>query len=299
MITALTWLWKQPGSRTVYNELHVAIWADMVSRNLTLPHELACVTEHRQGIPPNVRVIDPPHDFDAIRIPTWRDHRPQCLRRLAMFRKDAAELFGGDRLICFDLDCVIGGSLDSLFAGDEDFRIAKGTAPSRPYNGSLISLRAGSRTSVYDQFTPEGAAEAGRRFVGSDQAWLAHILGPDEPVWTADDGLAFHGASAAEEPRIKFYPGSTKPWDAKDEWTRRHYRRVRTGKCLILGYGPSLWRDVGRVLDGPKFEAVIASPEAAEHWSGDLLAVAGTNSEAAHIAFMHGFDDVTWCGVAR
>ncbi|QDZ10527.1 hypothetical protein [Devosia ginsengisoli] len=68
------------------------------------------------------------------------------------------------------------------------------------------------------------------------------------------------------------------------------------GRCLILGYGPSLWDDVERALDGGDFAAVIASPEAAEHWPGEVLAIAYDDDHADRIARSCGFEDTTWCG---
>jgi hypothetical protein len=49
--------------------------------------------------------------------------------------QDAADIFG-ERFVCMDLDCVIGGPLDPLFDRPEDLVLFKGTAPDRPYNGS-------------------------------------------------------------------------------------------------------------------------------------------------------------------
>lgn len=268
----------------------------MVGRHLSIPHTFACVTDHTEGLDSHIEVIEPPRDFEHVKSETWPAFRPQCYRRLAMFRHDAAAMFGADRLISLDLDIVIGGALDELFGGDWDFRIARGTAEGRPYNGSIIGLRCGARPQVYEQFSPERAAEAGRRFVGSDQAWMADILGPNELVWDASDGLAFHNTWDAPDRRILAFTGAMKPWNCKDPWARQHYRKRDAGRCLLLGYGPTLWADVDRALDEP-FDAVIASPEAAEHWPGRIAAVAETNEHAAELAWMLGFDETVWCGL--
>lgn len=298
MLTALCWYWIQPEGRTRYQPVHILIWADMIRRHLTVPHRLACVTNEAIDIP-GVDIIRPPKDFENVRIPTWPEHRPQCLRRLSMFRPDAAEIFG-EEILCLDLDMVAGDSLDPLVSSAGDFKIACGSTAGRLYNGSAIYLRAGSRVRVYQDFTPERAAEAGRLHLGSDQAWLAHCL-PGEETWGEADGLVFHGAPRSPETvrRLMFFPGQSKPWVSNDPWVRKHYRRSPQGRCLMLGYGPSLWRDAERALDQGSYDAVIASPEAAEHWPGKILAVARDDHHADRLAYMHGFDDVTWCGKAR
>jgi hypothetical protein len=299
-LTVLTWLWSQPGGRTEYRAEHVNIWAAMVRRHLAMPHRIACVTDMPQGIDPRIEIIAPPGEFEDVRIPTWGPERPQCLRRLAMFRRDAADIFG-ERFVCMDLDCIIGEALDPLFEGDVDFRICKGTRRDRPYNGSMMMLRAGARPKVYENFTATGARVAGQHFVGSDQAWISHILGPNEATWSLEDGVIWHVGWRCHSPRLMFFPGFTKPADfvvlGKDEWMNEHYRGDAEGRCMVLGYEDGLWRDVEAALEAGPIAAVIASPEAAEHWPGPVLAVAETNAAAARIARMHGFTDIAWCGV--
>jgi hypothetical protein len=299
VIRILTWFWAQPGGRTEYTAFHVNIWADMVRRHLSMPHTLACVTDTPEGIDSSIEIIEPPRDFETIRIPTWPEFRPQCLRRLAMFHKDAGQRFG-ERFVCMDLDCVIGGPLDPFFDTDADFKMTPGTRPSRPYNGSMMLLTAGSRPQVYDRFTPEGAAQAGELFVGSDQAWISHVLGPDEQVWSTDDGLGWYGRRPPETATLMFFPCPMKPWEVAatgmKPWISEHYRRSHQGKALILGYDDTLWCDVDQALNSGPYDAVISSPEAAEHWPGEILAVVRTNDEAAWIARMHGLEP-TWCGV--
>jgi hypothetical protein len=298
-ITVLTWLWSQPQGRTKYTAEHVNIWADMARRNLSLPHKLACVTNTPAGIDPSIEIIEPPRDFEAVRIPTWIESRPQCLRRLAMFRPDAAEIFG-ERFVCMDLDCVIGGSLDSFFDTDADFKMTPGTRSTRPYNGSMMLLTAGARPQVYEQFTQEGAAKAGELFVGSDQAWISHILGPGEQVWGLEDGLAWYGRPKPKDMKLMFFPCAAKPWEiamvGRNSWIAQNYRRSPCGKALVLGYEDNLWVDVERAMASGTYDAVISSPEAAEYWPGEICAIVRTNEEAAMIARMHGLEP-TWCGV--
>lgn len=213
MITVVSWLWAQPEGRTTYRPEHVWLWADMVSRNLVMPHRLACVTTETD-LPPSVERIDPPGEFEDVQ-PKWGVRKPNCFRRLVMFKRNAAKTFGR-RFVSMDLDVVIGGQLDPLFDRREDLVLYKGTAPARPYNGSMMLIKAGCRPQVYDDFDQAGADASGEAFHGSDQAWLAHKLGPNEAVWTEADGI-YHWVEYLKavkrcRPKVLFFPGKTKPW---------------------------------------------------------------------------------------
>lgn len=231
MINVLTWYWRQPGGRAEYLPEHVNRWAQMVRANLSMPHRIACVTEHPEGIDPSIRLIRPPRDFENVRIPTWGDKKPQCLRRLAMFAPDAGKKFG-ERFVCMDLDCVIAGPLDPLFNVPDDFKMMIGTAPKlRPYNGSMLLMTAGARPQVYTEFTPERATLAGKHFLGSDQAWIAFSLGWGEKSWDERDGAVWFSPRYSMQPpscRVMFFPGTIKPWTVAghrplDHWVRQRY----------------------------------------------------------------------------
>lgn len=304
MLTVLTWLWSQPGGRATYTAEHVNIWAAMVRRHLKLPHRLACVTDMPDGIASHVDIIAPPGDFTGWAMPTWAGDKPQCLRRVALFAPDAAPRFG-DRFVSMDLDCVIAGKLDPLFSRPESIVLYKspaGPSPNpRPYNGSMLMMTAGARPHVYADLTPEGAQHAGRLYQGSDQAWISHALGAGEATWSEADGVAWWGRWDGDAVRLLFFPGHPKPWTLIDSeaFIAAHYRGARRGRCLILGYGRTLWRDVAQALGGGRFEAVIASPEAARHWPNRVLAIAADDLEAERLAIMHGFADWVFCGRSR
>lgn len=272
----------------------------MIRKHLTLPHTLAVITDVPGDFGEGVEVIAPPGEFEDVRLPRWGTGRPQCLRRLSMFRRDAADLFGADRIVCTDLDLVVCGSLDPVLDIADDFKITHGTHRTRAYNGSLMSLRLGSRPQVYEKFTPEKAVEASLLHVGSDQSWIAHCL-PGEKTWTPADGVRFWTQhQPAEDARVIFFAGAQKPWTlaaiGRERAVAQHYRGERGDRCLMLGFGPNLWDDVAAAVDGDRFGAVIASPEAAAHWPGPVLAVADDDAHAERLAAMHGFEQLTWCG---
>jgi hypothetical protein len=224
-------LWRQDRSRATYTAHHVNVWADMVRRNLSMSHKISCVTDTPEGIDPSVEIITPPGDFLDIANPKWANGKPQCYRRLSMFRRDAGKIFS-KRFVSIDLDCVIAGPLDPLFDRKEDLVLFNGTHPSRAYNGSMMLIKAGCRPKVFEDFNQEAALESGARFCGSDQAWLMHKLGPNEATWGEADGVSFFGghyrisSRRQKKPTIMFFPGSRKPWQLKrlDPFISNNYR---------------------------------------------------------------------------
>lgn len=297
MLRILTWFWQQNGGRARYTAQHVNIWAAMVRRNLSIPHVISCVTDIPEGIDPSIEIIAPPRDFEDWRIPSWGKDKPQCLRRISMFAPDAAKTFG-ERFVCMDLDCVVTGALDPMFDTDSPFKIAIGTGKGRPYNGSMMLITAGARSQVYERFSLAGAIEAGRNFVGSDQAWIMHCLGPNEQTWGREDGLAYWSDwRRNSKARVTFFPGSTKPWGITDPYLRSHYRDFRPGRCMILGHGPTVWADAEAVMATGPVAGIVASPEAAAHLPADkVLGTAFSDAGLEDMARMLGFDDVVFCG---
>jgi hypothetical protein len=231
LINVLTWLWRQEGVRVSYTAEHVNIWADMVRRNLSMKHKISCVTNMPEGIDSSINIIPLPTEFADVK-PAWGPHKPNCFRRLAMFRKDAAKTFG-KRFLCMDLDCVIAGPLDPLFDRKEDLVLFEGTDPSRPYNGSMMLITAGCRPQLYDDFDQAGADVSGAKFHGSDQAWIAHKLGWNEATWGEADGVwhwkRYWPLSKKVHPTILFFPGKRKPWEF-----RKIFPFIRDNYCLTM-----------------------------------------------------------------
>lgn len=298
-LTVLTWLWKQPESRTVFTADHVNIWAAMVRRYCNIDIDLACVTDMPKGIDKSIRIIKPPNEFEDIYLPRWTNGRPQCLRRISMFRPDAADIFG-ERFVCMDLDCVIANSLDGLFSSKEDFRICKGTAKDRPYNGSLLLMTAGCRPKVYTNLNQENAIDASARFLGSDQAWIAHALGGLEAKFTPDDGIIWSTGWFKPDSKIMFFPGSKKPWDfvreGKNNWILENYYDNEKGRGIYLGNDVSVWDDASSAMDEP-YCGIIATPETAKYLPNRINAIAYCD-EAERLGRMLGYN-LVFCGVGE
>lgn len=226
MLSILTWLWSQPAARYRYTAHDVNVWAAMVSRHLTLPHRLACVTDMPEGIDPSIDIIPLPDVLGDLHSTVWtaRHHDgPQCWRRLHLWHPDAAQWYG-ERFVSMDLDCVITGSLDPLFDRREDVVLYRGTSAKRPYNGSMLLMTAGARPQVFLRATQAEVNRATNRYIGSDQALISYVLGRGEATWGKADGVEWfrpcdyehRGARPPSRMRVMFFPGPVKPVHVAD-----------------------------------------------------------------------------------
>jgi hypothetical protein len=251
-LTCLSWLWSQDRTIYRYTAEDVNTWASMVSRHLTLPHRLACVTNTPKGIDSSVEILPLPEI--AVSSSRWPSSKglPQCFRRLDLWRADAAKTYG-ERIVSMDLDCVVTGSLDSLFDRPDDVVMCQGKAGKAFYNGSMLLLKAGARPEVFERISQQEIAVATERHLGSDQAWIGHVLGPNEATWTENDGVYRYSVQQFPAPvknrhnfaysrkalplqelnpkppenmRILFFAGAYKPRDLKSSYPfiERAYR---------------------------------------------------------------------------
>lgn len=208
MLRVVLWLWHGAGGAWGrYGIEHANRCARMVRANLSLPHELVCITDIAE---------DGAAYFDAgIRlVQIWNDlaDRGRCWRRLKAFAPEMTDIIG-ERWAWIDLDCVILGDLAPLFERPEDLVLWRSQSTRAPYNGSMVLHTAGTMPEIWERYSPHVAVN----YPGSDQAWFAHCLGANMPVWTDRDGvLAYnrYGRRCRHGPpdgaRVMFFPGSVK-----------------------------------------------------------------------------------------
>lgn len=235
MLSVVCWKWvPRANYRSKFNAEHVNTLAAMVERHFHAPYEVVCVTDNWKGIDSSVRIV-PLWDTWS-RIPNPHGGlNPSCYRRLKAFDSAMAHTLG-QRFVSVDLDVVITGDVTPLWTRKEDFVIWGDQVKGTPYNGSMWLMTAGARHRVYAEFDPESSPQETFRakLLGSDQAWISHILGPGEAKWTKDDGvLAYrtdikrtHGV-LPKNTRMVFFQGNIDPWHPvaqKLPWVREHYR---------------------------------------------------------------------------
>jgi len=228
MLTVVCWLWRQESRAVGYKPEYVNTWARMVSRNLTIPHRLLCITDNPEGI--EIETY-PLWDDPKVDNPNWGITRPQCYRRLKAFSKEMTPILGG-RFVSIDLDCVVTGSLDSLLDRDDNFIINRGLTQKNTYNGSMWMMDTGCRSHVWETFDPVESPKQASRWLGSDQAWMRESLGPFEKTWGPEDGVAAYlkinriPRWHALDTKIVFFQGTIKPWDStaqKHKWIKDNY----------------------------------------------------------------------------
>lgn len=204
------WKWTNP------NKLHILFdfSADAVNKlyrqlqtHLTIPHDVVLVTDNPAGIDSGIRIV-----------PLWHEHAELggCYRRLRLFGPEATALIG-PRFAWVDLDTAIVGNMDTILGRKEDIVLYRSNSvPGQPYNGSMVLMSANARPQVWDRFDPATAAAttAAAGFHGTDQAWMAHVLGPDEAAWDKSDGVMHFRLDCMpdlpEHARIVFFPGVAK-----------------------------------------------------------------------------------------
>ena len=227
-LTVVTFKWNTPGYRAKFAPEHVRILQRMVARHYPDPHRFVCFTDDPAGI-------------EDVALPLWDDHaavpnptgggRPSCYRRLKLWDPAMRDVLG-PRFVMIDLDVVICGDLRPLFNRTEDVVMWRSPSREWPYNGAMLMANTGARPRVWTDFDPVESPKAtqARGYRGSDQAWLSHVLGPDESVWTAADGVIFQNdlwRRQSRQPRggrVVFTTGGHPPWTARAPWVREHYR---------------------------------------------------------------------------
>ena len=225
-LTIVGWLWK--GERNLYGPQHANTWARMIHRNLTIPHRFIVVTDFAES--EFSRLIEPLPLWDDWRDlvnPTWGLNHYTCYVRLKAFSRAAREFFG-PRFVSIDLDCVVLGNLDALFQRDDEFLIYRRPVLMTPfdelncYQASMWMMDAGARAQVWEKFRGASSVHDARQYLGTDQGWLRHILGPDEKGWDVTDGVYGwpqlrdnhnYSGSPPKGAKIVFFYGKQKPWE--------------------------------------------------------------------------------------
>jgi len=229
MLTVVTFLWKrnhrgyQLPAVCNYTANHVNIFERMLSRHLSIPYELVCITDMPDGV--NCRTIK-----------LWNKCKELggCYNRLYVFSQNMRELLG-PRFACVDLDCVITGNVNHIFSRQEPFiinRYIENAKNRQKYNGSFFMMDAGVHDDVWSTFDFQHSATLMAEMairgevVGSDQAWISHKIKNAVTVGI-EDGIYNARQIGNHLPRnaaIVFFPGPRDPTQNEHHWIGPHYQ---------------------------------------------------------------------------
>lgn len=212
-------------------------------RNLSAPVRFFCMTERREGLHPDVEVLDLPAEpfQDEMNAALAKASRQGAMRKVSLFRPGLVPDLDGP-LLGFDLDVVITGSLDPLmdFAPGKvimrrDWVEARRGRPTG--HGSVFRFDPNLHGWLYETLAenPKGEVEKAR---GSEQRYTSTL--------------------AQERGAFAYIPG---------EW-------VASFKHDCLGLPPTNWLREPRLPEETRvacFHGRPKMPEAVEGYRGSLL----------------------------
>jgi hypothetical protein len=155
---------------TKYPASYVNRLRRMVGRHLAAPHDFVCLTDDPAGLDPEIEALALPDRFEGF----WN--------KVSLFRGD---LFEPDATVLyFDVDIVVVGPLGFMLEGSADLTIIRAFSANPGFNSSVMRLKAGTLTRVYEHFAADAEAiVASGRFAG-DQNWI-YAEAPEAAVFPA------------------------------------------------------------------------------------------------------------------
>ncbi len=188
---------------TKYGPDYVNRLAAMVRRNSSHDPDFVCFTEDATGLDGGIRHLPlPDPDYQG-----WWN-------KVSLYRGDLDGV--GGRMLYFDLDVVLTGSIDPLLTYDSDFAIMDNDyVPG--FNTSVFLLKTGSRPEIRDAFNADMAAK-----YDGDQDWVA-IMAPDAELWPAGWCAPFRLRAAQTPPencKAVVFSGRPNPADYPADWVR-------------------------------------------------------------------------------
>ena len=215
-VTALKWGEKYKAA--YYNTLF-----RMVERHLSVPFDFLLYTDDPRGIFPSIlcRPIE-----EGLR--SWWG-------KMNLYRPAPVGVLT-DKILFLDVDIVITGSLDDLVRYPSDACYMRDYPEDYPglsdeqraaANTSVILLRKGSRSAVWDFYVSKGMPNGAEGGGYSDQNVLNESgtqrdLFPDS--WVRSYKLHKMDRGLTPDCRIVVFHGDPKPWDLDDEWIAEHWR---------------------------------------------------------------------------
>lgn len=154
----------------LYGPEYVNILADMVLRNISdkVNLKFICFTDNPQGLDPDIDIRELPGNLEG-----WWN-------KLYLFKNG---LFpDGDRILYFDLDTVITGSLDEIIKYDGDFAILRDFYRPDGLQSSIMAWEANlpKLNYIWMSYEADGGFHMPSNDPRGDQGWIEDIA---KPTW--------------------------------------------------------------------------------------------------------------------
>jgi len=186
---------------------------DMVGRHISgaIEKRFVCFTDDPDGLAAGIEVRFLPPGLNG-----WWN-------KLFLFSKEAFE--SGDRVLYFDLDTVITGSVDSIARYKGDFAILGDFYRPEGWQSAVMAWRAGLFAELWDRWNAEGRPE----LAGGDQAWIERCFKGVEwlpEIWQdlfpgRFKSYKAHGLRNTMPPRetaVVCFHGYPRPHECGSEW---------------------------------------------------------------------------------
>lgn len=229
MLTVVTCRWGEK-----YSNEHINRLFNQLQRYLHMPFRFVAFVDHTEHLNPEIP-----------RLPIWPEisqalhpKRPNCYRRLNLFSDEMLALFGPGYILNLDLDILLTNDVTDLvrqpMADGVTFKAYRDRATNTPYNGGMWLLKTGAHPEVWRRFNPDRSPQitAAEKRIGSDQAWIAHVLGPNCPTWGIEDGVYAYGRdilkgncnALPKDARMVMMYGPYDPATVPVKWVKEHWR---------------------------------------------------------------------------
>lgn len=242
-----------------YTLEHVLTLRNMFQRHLQLEHQLVLLTD-------DPKEADGVSGIQVIPLWDKYRRLGGCYNRLYLFSEDMRELIGPrfahidlDVVLTGDVTPIFSRTEPFLIhryqpksaipkqqAGTRRYcrtrrsrHKPQKTPPTRSpiqqgYNGGLFMMDAGARSEVWSEFDrdPEQALTtlrdltARRKVIGSDQAWIRHMLGDKELTLGPEHGIYESrnvGQTLPDNARMVFFAGKSDPTTSNLPWVKQCY----------------------------------------------------------------------------
>ncbi len=223
-LTFTTWIWGDKYGPEDVLRLYYG-----VLRNTKQPFRFLVSSDRKLNLPEQI-------EQTRIQDPSLIGQGCFCRLRIFDHQWQRQNKITTGNIVNLDLDAIITDNIDSLFDRTEKFMILGGVnaANPNPFNCSVMMLRAGKFSKVWDDFSLAASMQIKYFSFPDDQGWIWHKL-PGAQFWSGGASSGIYGFMKPGWPtwsndlpygaKIVAFIGSKKPQQYSSLlWIKKHWR---------------------------------------------------------------------------